>query len=102
MGRRPTDGTPEPFEEGPTNLDPSGAVPDGGDPAVPASDRKTGTYAGSPEFLAGREAGFEAGFKIGLDKATAALRAELTRAGATPDEIDRVVARIKSVAKAGR
>ena len=102
MGRRPDDHTPESFEEGPTNLDPSGAVPERREPPVPASERNTGTYAGSPEFVAGRESGYEAGFKAGVEKALAALRAELTRAGATPEEIDRVAARIKSVAGARR
>ncbi|HMF40127.1 MAG TPA: hypothetical protein VKQ32_05515 [Polyangia bacterium] len=101
MARRPEDRTPESFEDGPTNLDPTGTIPERRE-VVPASERNTGTYAGSPEFVAGREAGYEAGFKAGVDRAIAALRTELTRAGATPDEIDRVVARIKSVAKAGR
>ena len=35
-----------------------------------------------------------------VERAVAALRAELTRAGATKDEIARVVARIKSVSNA--
>ena len=100
MATRSGDRTPpEPFEDGPTNLDPTGTVPDRRD-TVPMSERNTGTYAGSPEFVAGREAGYEAGFKMGVERAIAALRTELTRAGATPDEIARVVARIKSVANA--
>ena len=89
---------PEPIEESPVE-NRRDTVPDRRD-AVPMSERNTGTYAGSPEFVAGREAGYEAGFKMGVERAIAALRTELTRAGATPDEIARVVARIKSVANA--
>ena len=107
MATRSGDRTPpEPFEDGPTNLDPSGTDPHRRDTVpdrretVPMSERNTGTYSGSPEFVAGREAGYEAGFKMGVERAITALRAELTRAGATPDEIARVVARIKSVANA--
>jgi hypothetical protein len=98
----PDDGTPEPFEEGPTRQDSGSTIPEQRDRSVPvpASERNTGTYSGSPEFVAGREAGFEAGFKAGVDRAVAALRAELTRAGATRDEIARVIARIKSVSSA--
>ena len=36
--------------------------------------------------MAGREAGYETGFKAGVEKALTALRVELTRAGATNDE----------------
>ena len=97
----PDDGTPEPFEEGPTRQDSGSTVPEAERSVpVPAAERNTGTYSGSPEFVAGREAGFEAGFKSGVERAVAALRAELTRAGATKDEIARVVARIKSVSNA--
>ena len=104
MATRSGDRTPpEPFEDGPTNLDPTDSrrdtVPDRRE-TVPMSERNTGTYSGSPEFVAGREAGYEAGFKMGVERAIAALRTELTRAGATPEEIGRVVARIKSVASA--
>jgi hypothetical protein len=95
----PDDGTPEPFEDDPTRQDSGRIVPEKSVP-VPASERNTGTYSGSPEFVAGREAGFEAGFKSGVDRAIAALRAELTRAGATKEEIARVVARIRSVSSA--
>ena len=97
----PDDGTPEPFEEGPTRQDSGRTIPERDRSVpVPASERNTGTYSGSPEFVAGREAGFEAGFKTGVDRAVAALRAELTRAGATKDEIARVIARIRSVSSA--
>ena len=98
----PDDGTPEPFEEGPTRQDSGSTIPEQPERSVPvpAAERNTGTYSGSPEFVAGREAGFEAGFKSGVERAVAALRAELTRAGATKDEIARVVARIKSVSNA--
>jgi len=97
----PDDGTPEPFEEGPTRQDSGSTIPEVDKSVpVPATERNTGTYSGSPEFVAGREAGFEAGFKSGVERAVAALRAELTRAGATKDEIARVVARIKSVSNA--
>ena len=92
------DGTPDPFDDEPTNRN----VPQHRGEPAPASERNTGTYAGSPEFVAGRESGFEAGFKMGVDKAIAALRVELTRAGATADEINRVVARIRTVALGGR
>jgi hypothetical protein len=95
----PDDGTPEPFEEGPTRQDSGSTIPEKSVP-VATSERNTGTYSGSPEFVAGREAGFENGFKAGVDRAIAALRAELTRAGATKDEIARVVARIRSVSSA--
>ena len=94
------DDTPEPFEDDPTRQD-RNALPDGSGP-VPMNERNTGTYSGSPEFVAGREAGYEAGFKAGVEKALAALRVELTRAGATKDEIDRVAARIRSVANSTR
>jgi hypothetical protein len=92
--------TPEPFEDDPTRQDRS-TLPDHSSP-VPMNERNTGTYAGSPEFVAGREAGYETGFKSGVDKAIAALQVELTRAGATNDEIARVVARIRSVATMSR
>ena len=52
--------------------------------------------------MAGREAGYETGFKSGVEKALAALRVELIRAGATNDEIARVAARIRSVANSSR
>jgi hypothetical protein len=98
----PDDRTPpEPFEDGPTNLDPKGVVPESSGP-LPVSERKTGTYAGSPEFVAGREAGYEAGFKAGVDRAITALRAELKRAQCTDDEIARVVERIRSYTSAKR
>ena len=91
--------TPEPFEDDPTSQDRS-VLPESSGP-VPANERNTGTYAGSPEFVAGREAGYETGFKAGVDNAIAALHVELTRAGATKEEIARVVARIRSVATSG-
>ena len=69
---------------------------------VAVNERNTGTYSGSPEFVAGREAGYETGFKEGVEKALTALRVELMRAGATNDEIDRVAARIRSVANSSR
>jgi len=94
------DDTPEPFADDPTSQD-SRVLSERSGP-VPSSERTTGTYSGSPEFVAGREAGPEAGFKAGVEKALAALRVELTRAGATLDEIDRVAARIRSVALSGR
>jgi len=97
----PDDDAPESFDDDPTNLDRGGTLPDSSQP-VSANERNTGTYAGNPEFVAGREAGYEAGFKAGIDKALAALRVELTRAGATSDEIARVAARIKAVATSGR
>jgi|SRR6478735_355917 len=96
----PDDDAPEAFDDGPTNLDRGGTLPDSSQP-VSVNERNTGTYAGNPEFVAGREAGYEAGFKAGIDKALAALRVELTRAGATSDEIARVAARIKAVATSG-
>jgi hypothetical protein len=88
----------DPSEDDPTTRHRDGA-PERRE-TVPMSERNTGTYAGSPEFVAGHESGFEAGLKAGVDKATAALRAELTKAGATPEEIARVIARIRSVANA--
>jgi hypothetical protein len=90
--------------EDPSDDDPTTRHRDGGRDVpqrrdtVPPSERNTGTYAGSPEFVAGHESGFEAGFKAGADKAIAALRAELTKAGATNEEIARVIARIRSMA----
>ena len=95
----PEDHTPDSFEDDPTRQDSGKTVPEHSAP-VHASERNTGTYSGSPEFVAGREAGYEAGFKTGVDRAIAALRAELTRAGATKEEIARVVARIRSVSSA--
>lgn len=97
----PDDDAPDTFDDDPTNLDRSGTLRDTSRPE-PVNERNTGTYAGSPEFVAGREAGYETGFKAGVDKALAALRVELLRAGATNDEIDRVAARIRSVALGGR
>jgi hypothetical protein len=94
MATTPDDGTPEPFEDAPTNLDPAGTIPEQSEP-VPASERKTGTYAGSAEFVAGREAGYEAGFKAGVERAITALRTELKRAQCTDEEIARVVQRIR-------
>jgi hypothetical protein len=98
----PDDGTPDPFDDEPTSQHDRGTAPEHRPGPVPVSERNTGTYAGSAEFVAGRESGFEAGFKLGVDKAIAALRVELTRAGATGDEIARVIARIRAVALAGR
>jgi len=95
-----SDDTPEPFADDPTTQDRSALAERSG--PVPINERNTGTYSGSPEFVAGREAGHEAGFKAGVEKALSALRVELTRAGATRDEIDRVAARIRSVALSGR
>ena len=95
-----SDDTPEPFDDAPTSQDRS-VLPERSGP-VPMNERNTGNYSGSPEFVAGREAGYEAGFKAGVEKALSALRVELTRAGATRDEIDRVAARIRSVALSGR
>ena len=95
-----SDDTPEPFEDAPTSQDRS-VLPERSGP-VPMNERNTGNYSGSPEFVAGREAGHEAGFKAGVEKALTALRVELTRAGATSDEIARVAARIRSVALLGR
>jgi hypothetical protein len=95
------DDAPDSFDDDPTNLDRSGALREHSG-AVPVNERNTGTYAGSPEFVAGREAGYETGFKEGVEKALTALRVELMRAGATTDEIDRVAARIRSVASSGR
>ena len=97
----PDDEAPDSFDDDQTNLDRGGALQDQSMP-VPVNERNTGTYAGSPEFVAGREAGHEAGFKAGVEKALTALRVELTRAGATSDEIARVAARIRSVALSGR
>jgi hypothetical protein len=97
----PDDDAPDSFDDDPTNLDRGGTLQEQSRP-VPVNERNTGTYSGSPEFVAGREAGYETGFKGGVDKAIAALRVELTRAGATNDEIDRVAARIRSVALSGR
>ena len=97
----PDDDAPDTFDDDPTNLDRGGTLREHSGP-VPVNERNTGTYAGSPEFVAGREAGHEAGFKAGVDKAIAALRVELTRAGATKDEIDRVAARIRAVALSSR
>jgi hypothetical protein len=97
----PDDDAPEAFDDDPTNLDRSGTLRERSGP-VSMNERKTGTYSGSPEFVAGREAGYEAGFKAGVDKALTALRVELMRAGATNDEIDRVAARIRSVANSSR
>ena len=95
------DDAPDSFDDDPTNLDRSGTLRERSGP-VPVNERNTGTYSGNPEFVAGREAGYEAGFKAGLEKALTALRVELTRAGATSDEIDRVAARIRSVANSSR
>src|SRR5262245_33382489 len=95
-----SDDTPEPFADDPTSQD-RGVLSERSGP-VPSNERTTGTYSGSAEFVAGREAGHEAGFKAGVEKTLAALRVELTRAGATRDEIDRVAARIRSVALSGR
>ena len=91
-----SDDTPEPFDDAPTSQDRS-VLPERSGP-VPMNERNTGNYSGSPEFVAGREAGF----KAGVEKALTALRVELTRAGATSDEIARVAARIRSVALSGR
>ena len=95
------DDAPDSFDDDPTNLDRSGTMRDRSGP-IPVNERNTGTYSGSPEFVAGREAGYETGFKAGVEKALTALRVELTRAGATNDEIDRVAARIRSVANSSR
>ena len=95
------DDAPDSFDDDPTNLDRSGALRERSGP-VPVNERNTGTYSGSPEFVAGREAGYETGFKAGVEKALTALRVELMRAGATNDEIDRVAARIRSVANSSR
>ena len=95
------DDAPDSFDDDPTNLDRSGALRERSGP-VPVNERNTGTYSGSPEFVAGREAGYETGFKEGVEKALTALRVELMRAGATNDEIDRVAARIRSVANSSR
>jgi hypothetical protein len=95
------DDAPDTFDDDPTNLDRGGTVRDRSGP-VPVNERNTGTYSGSPEFVAGREAGYETGFKSGVEKALTALRVELMRAGATTDEIDRVAARIRSVANSSR
>ena len=97
----PDDDAPDSFDDDPTNLDRSSTLREQSGP-VPVSERNTGTYAGNPVFVAGSEAGYQAGFKAGVDKAIAALRVELTRAGATSDEIDRVAARIRAVANSGR
>ena len=97
----PDDDAPDAFDDDPTNLDRSGTLHERSGP-VPINERNTGTYSGSPEFVAGREAGYETGFKTGVEKALTALRVELMRAGATNDEIDRVAARIRAVANSGR
>jgi hypothetical protein len=96
----PEDAAPEAFEDEPTRRE--GADVPEPRAAEAASARKTGSYDGSPEFVAGRESGYESGFKAGVEKAIRALSVELTRAGATSDEIDRVVARIRAVANTGR
>ena len=95
------DDAPDSFDDDPTNLDRSGTMRERSGP-IPVNERNTGTYSGSPEFVAGREAGYETGFKAGVEKALTALRVELMRAGATNDEIDRVAARIRSVANSSR
>ena len=95
------DDAPDSFDDDPTNLDRSGTMRERSGP-IPVNERNTGTYSGSPEFVAGREAGYETGVKAGVEKALTALRVELTRAGATNDEIDRVAARIRSVANSTR
>jgi hypothetical protein len=80
----PDDEPPDAFDDEPTNIDRSGPVP--------VSERDTRTYNKSPEFLAGREAGF----KEGTDVVIAALRVELVRAGCTKEEIGHIVARIRA------
>jgi hypothetical protein len=95
------DDAPDSFDDDPTNLDRSGTMRERSGP-IPVNERNTGTYSGSPEFVAGREAGYETGFKAGVEKALTALRVELMRAGATNDEIDRVATRIRSVANSSR
>ena len=97
----PEDRTPEEFEEDPTRRE-SGAIVAEHRGTEPASERDTGTYSGSPEFVAGQESGFKVGFKAGVDRALAALRIDLLRAQCTEDEIARVVARIRAVTDTNR
>jgi hypothetical protein len=88
------DDPPDAFDDEPTHLD--GAGP------LPVTERHTQAYSKSPEFLAGREAGFEAGFKEGTDVVIEALKVELVRAGCTKDEIGHIVARVRAGTELGR
>ena len=97
----PEDRTPDEFEEDPTRRESGAIVPEDRGPQ-PASERNTGTYSGSPEFVAGQESGYKVGFKAGVDRALAALRVDLLRAQCTEEEIARVVARIRAVTDADR
>ena len=81
---------PDAFDNEPTHLD--GAGP------LPVAERNTQTYSKSPEFLAGREAGF----KEGTDVVIEALKVELVRAGCTKEEIGHIVARIRAGTELGR
>jgi hypothetical protein len=78
----PDDEPPDSFDSDPTNIDGE----------VPVTRRDTLTYDKSPEFLAGREAGF----KEGTDVVIGALKIELVRAGCTKEEVDHIVARIRA------
>ena len=85
----PDEEPPDSFDNDPTNIDPTNMAGEG---SLPVAKRDTKTYDKSPEFLAGREAGF----KEGTDVVIEALKVELVRAGCTKDEIDHIVARIRA------
>jgi hypothetical protein len=80
----PDDEPPDSFDSDPTNIDSEGPLT--------ATRRDTLTYNKSPEFVAGREAGF----KEGTDVVIEALKVELVRAGCTKEEIGHIVARIRA------
>jgi hypothetical protein len=82
----PDDEPPDAFDSDPTNIDIDNSRP------VSVNERNTQTYNKSPEFLAGREAGF----KEGTDVVIEALKVELVRAGCTKEEIGHIVARIRA------
>ena len=83
------DDPPDAFDNDPTNIEPVNVEVSG---PTSVSRRDTRTYNKSPEFLAGREAGF----KEGTDVVIEALKVELVRAGCTKEEIGHIVARIRA------
>ena len=83
------DDPPDTFDNDPTNIEPVNVELSS---PLSVSRRDTQTYSKSPEFLAGREAGF----KEGTDVVIEALKVELVRAGCTKEEIGHIVARIRA------